>query len=135
MSCFTLRSTTPNSNSSDDPQNNRFILLDQSLDDSQAGPSTITFDNDQLASAVASHLCTSSIEQPAEQFTIPMFVQVVAQLASDSDSSSGGPETNMDQAFKVIPEDVNDEQIAQIVAIFNVNQTQATNLTLIHALP
>jgi hypothetical protein len=62
MSHFAPRSTTPNSNSSDDPQNNRFSLLDMSLDENQAGPSTSTLD-DQLASAVASHLHTSSIEQ------------------------------------------------------------------------
>jgi hypothetical protein len=105
MSHFAPCSTTPNLNSSDDPQNNRFALLDMSQDKSQAGPSTSTLDN-QLASAMASHLRTSSIKQPTPDEAVR---QVAANIIStldaqyqaslNGDSSSNSPMTNMDHAL------------------------------------
>jgi hypothetical protein len=49
-----------------------------SLDENQAGPSTSTLD-DQLASATASHLRTSSIEQPTD----PMLEEAVHRVATN----------------------------------------------------
>jgi Retrotransposon gag protein len=142
MSRFVPRSTTPNSDNSDDLQNNRFSLLDMSLDENQAGPSTSTLDN-QLASAVASHLHTLSIEQPADPTPEEVVHQVATniintlnaqyQASSSRNSSSNSPMTNMDHALNLIPTDVTNEQVAQITAIFNITAEQATNVASTHA--
>jgi hypothetical protein len=87
MSCFVPHSTTPNLNSSDDPQNNRFTLLNQNLDDSLAGPSTTTLNNDQLVSATASHLHISSIEQRATPYPQRHFLWLTTFLCSTSTTS------------------------------------------------
>jgi hypothetical protein len=141
MSHFAPRSTTPNSDNSDDPQNNRFSLLDMSLDENQAGPSTSTLD-DQLASATASHLRTSSIEHQADPTPEEAVSQVAAniihtlntqyQASSSGGSSNNSPMTNMDHALNMIPTEVTNEQVAQIAAIFNVTTAQATNIASTH---
>jgi hypothetical protein len=142
MSRFAPCSTTPKLNSSDDPQNNRFSLLDMSLDENQASPSTSTLD-DQLASATASHLYTSSIEQPTEPTPEEAVSRVTANIIStlnaqyqaslSGDSSSNSPMINMDHALNLIPMEVTNEQVAQIAAIFNITTAQATNIASTHA--
>jgi hypothetical protein len=142
MSRFAPRSTTLNSDNSDNPQNNRFSLLDMSLDENQAGPSTSTLD-DQLASAMASHLCTSSIEQPTDPtpeeavhrvaMNVLNMLDAQYQASSSGNSSSNSPMTNMDHALNLIPTEVTNEQVAQIAAIFNITTEQATNVASTHA--
>jgi hypothetical protein len=117
-----------------------------SLDKNQAGLSTSTL-NDQLASATASHLRTSSIKQPTITITDPTPDEAVRQVAANiistldtqyqaslsGDSSSNSSMTNMDHVLNLIPTEVINEQVAQIAAIFNVNTAQATNIASTHA--
>jgi hypothetical protein len=112
-----------------------------SLDENQAGPSTSTLD-DQLASATASHLRTSSIEQPTNLMPEEAVHQVATniintldaqyQASSSRNSSSNSLMTNMDHTLNLIPTEVTNEQVAQIVAIFNITTAQATNIALTH---
>jgi hypothetical protein len=100
-----------------------------SQDESHTGSSTSTLD-DQLASATASHLYTSSIEQPidptpdkaAHQVAVNIINTLDAQYqaSSSGDSSSNSPMTNMDHILNLIPMEVTNKQVAQIAAIFNI---------------